>query len=371
MRILQVTPSLAVSDAVSADLLIARTRFREMGIEATIFAEDAEPACRHEVITRIELEQQLAAADTVLLYHHSIYWKMGLNILAKARGTVLIKYHNITPPLYFFGYDDHTGILVEKGIRQTRDIVALGAAQGYMACSRFSGKDLLDLGVPASMLSIVPPFHQVDQLNALEVKPSLERSLTEDANLKLFYVGRIFPHKGIHHLLGTVLEYTRRYGDGITLNIAGSIRHDSHYIDDLRQYMRAKGIGAQVKFLGRISAEELKTYFTCSDALLFMSEHEGFGVPILEAQNMGLPIVALGRGATTEIIGKDQVVFEDLDYGACAAALKVIRDNPSHREFLIAKGHDNAALYSNALTLKATQAAIEAAQAVAQQRRRP
>lgn len=361
MRVLQVTPSLAVSDAVSTDLLIAKARFAAMGIESGIYAEDAEPGCRKECLSRIELEQQLAAADTVMIYHHSIYWKMGINILRKARGTVMVKYHNITPPLFFYGYDDQTGLLVEKGIRQTRDIVALGAAHQYLACSKFSGQDLLDLGVPPAALSIVPPFHQVDQLAHIGFKDSLRKELTASPELKVFYVGRIFPHKGIHHLLGTVLEFTRRYGKGIQLNIAGSIRHDSHYIDDLREYIKAKGIADQVRLLGKVSAEELKTYLSCSDALLFMSEHEGFGVPILEAQSLGLPIVALARGATPEIIGTDQVIFEDVDYGAFASALKIIGDNPEHRDFLIQRGYDNTMLFSNDATMAATVAAKDAA----------
>lgn len=365
MRILQVTPSLAVSDAVSTDLLIAKARFQQRGIEAGIFAEEAEPGCRKECLSRIELEQQLAAADTVLIYHHSIYWKMGTNILRKAKGTVLVKYHNITPPLYFYGYDDQTGLLVEKGIRQTRDIVQLGAAHRYLACSKFSGKDLTALGVAPSQLAIVPPFHQVDQLRHIATKANLSQELSASPNLKVFYVGRIFPHKGIHHLLGTVLEYKIRYGGAITLNIAGSIRHDSHYIDDLRDYIKAKGISDQVHLLGKVSAEELKTYLSCSDALLFMSEHEGFGVPILEAQSLGLPIVALARGATKEIIGADQVVFDDVDYGAFASALKIIRDNREHRDFLIQRGYDNTARFSNDATMAATVAATEAAVAAA------
>lgn len=361
MRVLQVTPSLAVSDAVSTDLLIAKARFQQLGIESGIYAEDAEPGCRKEVLSRIELEQQLAASDTVMIYHHSIYWKMGLNILKKAKGTVLVKYHNITPPLFFYGYDDQTGLLVEKGIRQTREIVNLGIAHQYMACSQFSAADLHKLGVPRPKVSIVPPFHQIDQLGKLGIKAPLRDELSQSSHLKVFYIGRIFPHKGIHHLLGTVLEYTKRYGATITLNIAGSIRHDSHYIDDLRQYLKAKGIQDQVRLLGRISAEELKTYLSYSDALLFMSEHEGFGVPILEAQSMGLPIVALARGATKEIIGRDQIIFDDVDYGAFASALKVIRDNSEHRDFLIQRGYDNTKLFSNDVTMTATLAAKKAA----------
>lgn len=361
MRVLQVTPSLAVSDAVSTDLLIAKARFQQRGIEAGIFAEEAEPGCRKECLSRIELEQQLAASDTVLIYHHSIYWKMGTNILRKAKGTVLVKYHNITPPLYFYGYDDQTGLLVEKGIRQTRDIVALGKAHRYMACSQFSGQDLTALGVAPDQLAIVPPFHQVDQLRHITTKDSLASELKSSAGLNVFYVGRIFPHKGIHHLLGTILEYKKRYGSAISLNIAGSIRHDSHYIDDLREYIKAKGITDQVRLLGKVTAEELKTYLSFSDALLFMSEHEGFGVPILEAQSLGLPIVALARGATKEIIGADQVAFDDVDYGAFASALKIIRDNREHRDFLIQRGYDNTTRFSNDTTMAATEAATEAA----------
>jgi glycosyltransferase involved in cell wall biosynthesis len=68
-----------------------------------------------------------------------------------------------------------------------------------------------------------------------------------------------------------------------------------------------------------------------------MSEHEGFGVPILEAMAAGLPVVAFGAAAVPEVMGGAGILLRDKDPEVLAATVQALRTDPAFRDRLVAR----------------------------------
>src|SRR5690606_25477945 len=81
-----------------------------------------------------------------------------------------------------------------------------------------------------------------------------------------------------------------------------------------------------VRFWQHLPFSQVVGLYKSCDAFLLMSEHEGFCVPVLEAQFAGLPVVAHASTAVIETLGENQLCLEGLKYERYAAALHLLRD---------------------------------------------
>lgn len=75
------------------------------------------------------------------------------------------------------------------------------------------------------------------------------------------------------------------------------------YYEELLKFVNESGLGDSVNFLGYLKNEELSYLFGKAKALVFVSSHEGFGMPILEAYSVGLPVITSSQGAQAEVAG--------------------------------------------------------------------
>jgi alpha-1,3-rhamnosyl/mannosyltransferase len=74
--------------------------------------------------------------------------------------------------------------------------------------------------------------------------------------------------------------------------------------------------------------------------------YEGFGLPLLDAQNAGVPVVCSSAGALPEIAGDSAILFDPHSADSIATALKRGLLDADLRETLVAKGHENARGFS-------------------------
>ncbi|MCX6936550.1 MAG: glycosyltransferase, partial [Verrucomicrobia bacterium] len=82
-----------------------------------------------------------------------------------------------------------------------------------------------------------------------------------------------------------------------------------------------------VRALGLISREQVYEWFAGSDALLFTSERETLGLPLLEALEFGLPVIAPRLPYAVEILGEAGCYFDCDSSEAVAAAITECRTN--------------------------------------------
>ncbi|MFZ5559754.1 MAG: glycosyltransferase family 4 protein [Patescibacteria group bacterium] len=92
---------------------------------------------------------------------------------------------------------------------------------------------------------------------------------------------------------------------------------------------------------GYVSEQEKWQLIKNADVFVYPSFYEGFGMPVLEAQKVGVPVVASNTGALPEILGNSALLVNPENPSEIAEAIYKIIKNPELRENLIRKGYEN------------------------------
>jgi len=91
-----------------------------------------------------------------------------------------------------------------------------------------------------------------------------------------------------------------------------------------------------------LSGEEMVREYRDSDILLFASTYEGFGLPIVEAQAIGLPVITTNMAPMTEVAGDAALFVDPFDETEIRAALEQILRSPDLIRRLSDQGRRNA-----------------------------
>ncbi|HEJ1381466.1 TPA: glycosyltransferase [Pseudomonas aeruginosa] len=129
------------------------------------------------------------------------------------------------------------------------------------------------------------------------------------------------PIVGVHHAFGDYQRLSRKVFAGLMskrlslLAILGSGRLE----EQLKDLACELGIGERVLFLGQV--EEARRYFKAFDAFALSSDHEPFGMVLLEAMVAGVPLIATACGGAREVVEGVGILFPLGDEAALAEGL--------------------------------------------------
>ena len=344
MKIIIMYPHIGVRDAVGNACVEEYRALKEEGIEAFVYAETHDPSVRDCMIGESALNALVMDEEALLIYHHGIYWEKGHEIFSKSRCRKVIRYHNITPAHFFLRHSEVFFRNCFLGRRQSAAMLSCGV-DAVWGDSHFNNKEFIDLGLPEERTRVLPPFHVIHGYDALSPDAAaLER--LNDGKTNVLFVGRIAPNKGHRHLIYTAFYYRLLFGENVRFIITGALDPGlKGYYRELKGLVAQLGVKDLVFFTGGVSPEYLKSCYLGSHVFLLLSEHEGFCVPILEAQHFKLPIVALNRGAVKDTLGENQLIYDEPDYEIIASAIDEIRGNPDVRGFLVDEGRKNRLHY--------------------------
>ena len=337
MKIIILHETVAEHDAIGNDIQGMYSLLAEKN-DCRVYAKNR--INRHvKYLTSEELKLACADRNAVLIYHHSFYWEEGYQILKQAKGKIIIRYHNITPEKYFKEYSEEYYRSCEQGRGQTLQLQREFPDAYWIADSRFNAMDLTV--VKTERIGICPPFHQIERWGSGMPDEEILRTLLESDAFNLLFVGRIAPNKGYLKLLKILRYYTGIYEDKVRVRLCGKFDGGLEaYNQRVRSYMNRYGLEDKVELIGEINDQTLLSYYLGSDVLLCCSLHEGFCVPVIEAQYFGLPVVALRSSAVPETMGGRQLVLDD-DVYRFAAALHMLRTRPEYRRLLRRQGMKN------------------------------
>jgi glycosyltransferase involved in cell wall biosynthesis len=172
---------------------------------------------------------------------------------------------------------------------------------------------------------------------------------------RLLFVGRLVYYKGLHVLLEAAKDWPG------TVLIAG----DGPLEPELRARAAASGLAERVKFLGRVSDEDLPAYYQASDAFVLPSiaRTETFGVVQVEAMAAGLPVVSTRLPTGVPWVnqhGVSGLVVPPGDASALAAAFARLAADDALRQRLAEGARTRAtAVFSRDRMLRAFREVVE------------
>lgn len=102
----------------------------------------------------------------------------------------------------------------------------------------------------------------------------------------------------------------------------------------------------KIKFLGRVEDKELVLLYQNAKGFVFPSFYEGFGIPPLEAQACGCPVISSDAASMPEVLGNSVLYFEPKSKEEIINALELIDSDPTLRMRLIDNGYKNVARFS-------------------------
>ena len=120
-----------------------------------------------------------------------------------------------------------------------------------------------------------------------------------------------------------------RLPDDVALVIVG--RH-TPYADEVGQYVKENGLCGRVLMLNGVPDEDLPALYRMADAFVYPSRYEGFGIPIIEAIRLGLPVVACTGSCLEEAGGPDSLFVGPDDDEAMAHAISQVLYGVEGRE---------------------------------------
>ncbi len=103
----------------------------------------------------------------------------------------------------------------------------------------------------------------------------------------------------------------------------------------------------QIRHLSYVRPEQLVTLIRGARALLFPSLYEGFGLPVLEAMQLGTPVMTSRVASLPEVAGDAAVLVNPLDIADMARAIKTLDDDGDLRTELRARGREQALRFSS------------------------
>jgi glycosyltransferase involved in cell wall biosynthesis len=291
-------------DAIGYDMGGMYDSLARIGALPMILCQHLPPGLRgHRQITKLATGLPPQRFD-LLIYHHSIYWDMGGALLEAASCPIVFKYHNITPAHFFEPFSAHYAGLCKRGAEQTKKLIRDFPAALWLTDSEFNKSDLIALGLRASRCGVVPPFAPVSAM--LKVRGTADYSTGRFYGL---FIGRLAPSKGHRLLLDVVARYVSAFSKQFILRVVGSEDPAlSEYVRLIKLDIAALGLSKHVEIVGRLSDEDLASLYSSSHVYLNFSEHEGFCVPLVEAQAAGLPVVCVHSGASADTLGPGQLV---------------------------------------------------------------
>jgi L-malate glycosyltransferase len=335
VEIHQILAGAAFGDAITNEALELQALLRDV-VPSEVFACHPHPSVSGRIhhLDHYERHVHSRAAHVLLLVHFSIAEPQIVAFLRRRPERAVLRYHNITPPHFFEAYDPVFAALLQQGrveLSSLADRMRLAIAD-----SHYNELELHEHGYRNT--AVVPLLTRIAPLTRMHgpAPPWLDLPLPGTAPVVLF-VGRIAPNKGHAHLLQAFHVLRTYLEPDARLYFAGGGEVPA-YLRDLRRY--AQSLGLAPVFTGKIPEEDLAELYRRADVFVSMSEHEGFGAPLVEAMAFDVPVVAWATTAVGETVGDAGVLVAERDPALIAEAVAEVVRNAPLREQLVARGRD-------------------------------
>ena len=326
MEIHQFATSLSYGDAISDEMLEIQRALRDAGHSSEIFIRFYEPRMARFCKDFREYKKY-SSKDNVVIFHFSIGSPVSKMFFRIPDKRIMI-YHNITPYEYFL--DTHR--ILSRECYKGRLEIKLFPEKVDLALgdSEFNRRELDALGFRSTgVLPLLLDLQKFDQ----DGDPVIRR-IFANGKTTILFVGRVIPNKKFEDVIKTFYFYKRGFNPDSQLVLAGDTRGMERYTSALFGLLDRLEL-KDVHFTGHVEFAELLAFFKTADIYLSMSEHEGFGVPLLEAFKNRVPVVAYDAGAVAETMNGGGVLLREKNHHGTAALIHTLQQDKELRTAVI------------------------------------
>ncbi|RTF46876.1 glycosyltransferase family 4 protein [Serratia marcescens] len=261
--------------------------------------------------------------------------KHGNNLLVNLGSSAPIRYnnqivthHDITykryPESFSFKFRVLYALLIPRMMGRCRHLVTV---------SEFSKREISAMyGYPEDKISVV--------YNAVSEKFKKDNQAIKENFI--LAVSSPNHHKNFHGLLKAYLIAKKNNEKIPPLKIIGSASSSFAKI----KFNEFLDNNSDVEFIGRVTDNELVSLYQRAKVFVFPSLYEGFGIPPIEAQSCGCPVISSNAASMPEILQQSVLYFEPEDTQMISDTLEKIISDSELRESLTIKGSVNARRFS-------------------------
>jgi alpha-1,3-rhamnosyl/mannosyltransferase len=222
---------------------------------------------------------------------------------------------------------------------------SLRRATRIVVPTHFVATTLVDnFAVPAEKISVVRHGVESDVLTHRTEEKVLRDRWNLGSGPVLAFPAITHPHKNHVFVLELMASTHGPWADpSLHLVCAGSMGSSDAAVKD---FIAQHGLQDRVVMPGRISEADRNGLLAMSEAMVFPSQYEGFGAPLIEAMHVGTAILASNCASIPEVVG-DAGIVAPLDHDTWIHGLIQLR---TQRDDLVRRGHQRAAYFTTALS---------------------
>lgn len=169
----------------------------------------------------------------------------------------------------------------------------------------------------------------------------------------VLYLGRLNPYKNLRRAIQAFAKVTNH--QDFEFWVAGP--PDSRYTPQIEGL--AWDLGVRLRVLNYVPYKELPVLINHAIALLFPSQWEGFGLPILEAMACGTPVITSNLSSMPEVAGDAAILIDPMNGDAMTSAIERVMTDALLRQQLRDRGLKRASEFSWDKTAMQTKALLE------------
>ncbi|RXJ81112.1 glycosyltransferase [Arcobacter sp. F2176] len=322
----QYSPAIAYGDGISNSLIFIQSLLIELGFDSKIYIHKKSTNSLPIKNEFFYINEYRENPNNFLIYQFSTK-DPNHELIMKFKDKKIMLYQNITPSHFFEGisYKEISNFARKQLSESVNSFIAA------ISMSEYSTAELLKNNY--KNVSIIPLLVDSRKNDNKKINQNLLKKYDDSFNI--LFVGRVIQNKCQHNLIDVLYHLKLNGEKNIKLFIVGR-DHYPEYFKFLFEYTKNLGLEKDVIITGPVDDNDLHTYYQISDLYLSLSEHEGFGMPIIEAMNYKIPVLAYDSGAIPSTLGKNGLLKKKNTSFISKEILKV-KNNTSNRNSLIKK----------------------------------
>ncbi len=210
--------------------------------------------------------------------------------------------------------------------------------------SEYSKQDICtSFGVEKSKIDVVycginSFFHPVDK----NIIDRVKNKYTQNRSYFLF-IGALSPRKNVAGLMKAFDLFKKENDSDIKLLIAGGGMYKTTKLHDFREQLQYAN---DIIFTGRIDDIEINEILASALAFVFVPFFEGFGIPLIEAMQCDVPIIASNVTSVPEVVGDAALLVDPRNVEEIKTAMYRVAIDENLRLLLIQKGRIRKEFFS-------------------------